>query len=988
MPQYQITDTQTGRRYVVTGDAPPTETELQELLTPQAPSSALQLGPSRAAAEEGGLWNTLKTPVVGGLELLGRPGEFVSGFVGGAAQGGVAEGLRRGGAAALEGLGEGKFFSRLADSQQEESFGKVLEEQGILADNPLARTVAGFAADVVTDPLNLLGGAGLLRRGAMKGLKAAGASEQLAKRATGVALGEAYQRRIAQPLGAEVLKQAAKSETLSKLFPSLPLTQLVGKSGRTAEEAQRIQRGLGRAQEDVIRTEVSTLFKDIAPEQRDLIARGIAYPASKEAAAVAATPQLAEAAAQTSARLKQQYGEDVAMGFLPATKTLTLSPKLQMLLNRRTDAERELLLGALKGDAKAATAVAADAGLSRLRKALESTYQRADAVTGELVQFNDPQTLQFVTRQTKAGKTRVLPTISTEMPGYMAAYTEGGGLPGISVFRELRTKIREAKPRSLTFNEAVLKNAPTDAKEILERRLLSSARAKADTDLIRRWADDFAGDAAAPGTAQVSKATLQGMPDELRTLLDGRYLPTPIVDEINRVTARLNDPEKMEGFFTRGTKLFKTVATTLNFPTHQLNNFLGNVANMYASGMDLEKVLPEYGKAAMVLKGRQSYAPLANVTLRSPEIQALGDLLTPAQKAAANAGQAITLTSDQLTKAARSYGVIGEFAGAAAEMPEATKVAWHGRPFTGARNPLNPDLPIYRKMREASTRNVEDPAKLALFVDQLKQGKSLEDATLRVKDVLFDYAELSDAEKQLRNAIPFYTWTRKNIPLQVATLVQSPTKLTHQGRLLQLFTDLSRNDDVTKDVDFSALPSDMQQGETFVLPGIASAKGEPVVGRARLPLFDLNLLSTDPLRRMTGMLNPLYRIPIELGLGQRIDTGGKIYEGYGAASPLSRVTGLGTVAQTTKGPMQPNLQRYALDQLPLPVGSLIRSIPYEGEQGALPFATEFALRGLGYSPTTVTADLLRRTRQRQRQERQQERTQARAERRFQRQVPK
>lgn len=974
MPKYTVTDTRTGKRYTVEGNRPPTQSELLTLLPGPLPTGR--------AADEGGVLETLKTPVVGALELIGRPIEFASGLVGGTLQGGLGEGLRRGTSAALEGLGEGQFLARLGDSKQEESFSKVIKEQGILKDSPKAQAALGFAADVLLDPLNLMGGAGIARRGLMKGLQAAGASERAAKLASGVALGEAYQRNIAKPLGEAVVRQAAKSETLGKLFPSLPLTQLVGKSGKTAEEMARIERGVGRATEDAIRLEVNALFKDLAPEQRSLISKAIAYPTSAEAKAVAANPAMAEAAAATTARLKRQYGEDVASGFLPATKILRMKPEVRALLEKRSDAERDLLLKALQGDDAASAQVAADRGLSRLRKALESQYQRVDEVSGEMVQFNDPKTLRFVARTTKAGKTRFDPTISTEMPGYLAAYTEGANQPGISVFKELRTKIREAKPRSLTFNEAVQKNAPTDVKEILERRLLSSARAKADTDLIKRWADEFGSAAAAPNTQKLAPATLKGMPDELQTLLQDRYLPTPIAKEIERVTVRLNDPEKMEGFFTRATKLFKTVATTLNAPTHQINNFLGNVSNMYASGMDMEKVLPAYGKAAMVLKGKGAYSPLSSIRVSAAEARTLSDVLTAAQKADVAAGKAITLTSEQITKTARKYGVIGEFAGIAAEMPEAKNIGVSGRLFTGARNPLNPDLPVYRRMREWSTRNVEDPAKLALFVDELRKGKGLEDATLRVKDVLFDYAEISDAEKQLRNVIPFYTWTRKNIPLQVATLVQRPTKLANQGRLLELFNELSRQDDVENEVNFKKLPSYMRQGDVFAIPGVATEKGAPVVGRARLPLFDLNLLSADPRERALSMLNPLYRIPLELAMGRRIGDQGPIYEGYGTASPLSRLTGLGSVAVTPKGPIQPNLQRYLLDQIPLPGGALVRSLPYEGEQGGLDFLPELGLRSLGMSPSAITQDLLRRTAERRRQEQQRARSAAIAERRF------
>jgi hypothetical protein len=57
------------------------------------------------------------------------------------------------------------------------------------------------------------------------------------------------------------------------------------------------------------------------------------------------------------------------------------------------------------------------------------------------------------------------------------------------------------------------------------------------------------------------------------------------------------------------------------------------------------------------------------------------------------------------------------------------------------------------------------------------RGKSAEEAALSVKKYLFDYGDLTRFERVfVKRAMPFYTWTRKNIPLQLESLWKTPEK--------------------------------------------------------------------------------------------------------------------------------------------------------------------------------------------------------------------
>ena len=87
-------------------------------------------------------------------------------------------------------------------------------------------------------------------------------------------------------------------------------------------------------------------------------------------------------------------------------------------------------------------------------------------------------------------------------------------------------------------------------------------------------------------------------------------------------------------------------------------------------------------------------------------------------------------------------------------------------------------LGIGRKLGDAMETN----AKLALFIDQLSKGLSPYDAAQVVKKHLFDYTDLTKAERKLKIVVPFYTFTRKNLPLQLKTLIERPDKyLLYQG---------------------------------------------------------------------------------------------------------------------------------------------------------------------------------------------------------------
>lgn len=97
----------------------------------------------------------------------------------------------------------------------------------------------------------------------------------------------------------------------------------------------------------------------------------------------------------------------------------------------------------------------------------------------------------------------------------------------------------------------------------------------------------------------------------------------------------------------------------------------------------------------------------------------------------------------------------------------------------GSRNPFtlstqNPVLQAGFKVGQT----LEDNARIALFLDRVKKGESYDQAGKAVQKYLFDYGDLSPFEQNvMKRVMPFYTWSRKNLPLQFEAIALHPDKI-------------------------------------------------------------------------------------------------------------------------------------------------------------------------------------------------------------------
>jgi anti-anti-sigma regulatory factor len=158
---------------------------------------------------------------------------------------------------------------------------------------------------------------------------------------------------------------------------------------------------------------------------------------------------------------------------------------------------------------------------------------------------------------------------------------------------------------------------------------------------------------------------------------------------------------------------------------------------------------------------------------------------------------------------------------------------------------------------------VEDHARLSHFIDRINKGDTFEDAALSVKKFLFDYSELTEFERRkLKLILPFYTWTRKNLPLQLEQLIKKPGRAAAIHKA-QLIFEPENAEEIKEN-----LAPWLQRGHPIILPW-KDPSGMPLViaGEGFLPIFDLNVaanLSKANFADLIDMLTPLIKTPYEL----------------------------------------------------------------------------------------------------------------------------
>jgi hypothetical protein len=163
--------------------------------------------------------------------------------------------------------------------------------------------------------------------------------------------------------------------------------------------------------------------------------------------------------------------------------------------------------------------------------------------------------------------------------------------------------------------------------------------------------------------------------------------------------------------------------------------------------------------------------------------------------------------------------------------------------------------------------------RFAAFMDGLDKYDDLGAAMDQVHILHFDYADLSDAEQWVRRLVPFYTWTRRNVPAQMRALMMQPGKIQ---RFLYANEEFKNAFGAEGDESWlnQVLPEyiDNQNGFVTKFKFLDNNVGTYL----RLPFEDVNrmfgLYGKPRTEELVNMVGP-YKIPLELATGRDLATG-------------------------------------------------------------------------------------------------------------------
>lgn len=211
--------------------------------------------------------------------------------------------------------------------------------------------------------------------------------------------------------------------------------------------------------------------------------------------------------------------------------------------------------------------------------------------------------------------------------------------------------------------------------------------------------------------------------------------------------------------------------------------------------------------------------------------------------------------------------------------------------------------------------------RLAHYIDRRMKGFGREAAATDVRKFHVDYQDLTPAEKHVfRTVVPYYTYFRKNLPIQLRLLVEQPG---HQTAIAKLVNNASH---ALGDPELSKYAT-----ENLALPLYEKEDGDVVVLNWNLPIVDLGRVHFDlrsNLQEQLGSLTPLVRVPFEIATNRTLSVDRPIERYAGEKTPLFE--------HLQGSPQLSAKLKYALEQfggslVNMPASSVGRFTGYERE---------------------------------------------------------
>ena len=222
------------------------------------------------------------------------------------------------------------------------------------------------------------------------------------------------------------------------------------------------------------------------------------------------------------------------------------------------------------------------------------------------------------------------------------------------------------------------------------------------------------------------------------------------------------------------------------------------------------------------------------------------------------------------------------------------------------KNPIIGALGKYSNLMRQGTQKTDMLTRMTLLIHEMDKGKPFLEASATVKKFLFDYFDLTPFERKvMKRIVPFYTWIRKNIPLQVEQMMKNPRAYARVGKVMNALQG--------SPVDYEERPDYINDSGAMKLgdTGMYASPSLPYADLARVPT------NLDAILQLLSGVNPIIRAPLEMATNTQWFSGNPIeqYEGETRDMPfggIMRALGADSVPQVGK-----RVAGTMLDQIPI-----------------------------------------------------------------------
>lgn len=338
----------------------------------------------------------------------------------------------------------------------------------------------------------------------------------------------------------------------------------------------------------------------------------------------------------------------------------------------------------------------------------------------------------------------------------------------------------------------------------------------------------------------------------LKEALAGAWVPKNIADDLAKVHEAPVEPGKFGQLADAVTQKWRTWATVVR-PGFHFTNFAGNVYNAALGGQRLAHM------------PKNLWAGLPGNTI--PDVGGISGSVIEEYMGRHGMSHVGSAFGDELGKEGLGKALDRALDSTAAHLPSA-----------------------YTRGMSKVGSVVENTSKRAFFLDQLQQkaaqaggltAKDLDAAMLATKDALFDYRELSDADRKIRRVIPFWTWTRKNVPLQIKGSLTRPQVPATLAKAQNAIEDATEAEGIQTP---QSLRPDYYQKDAQVQLPFTLKDGSRIFLNPYLPVSDFNKLplpgGTSPgeaLAELGASLTPALKVPLEIAANRSFFTGRPLY---------------------------------------------------------------------------------------------------------------